>query len=164
MGCSQEGSVFLSQKTRSSEQFLSLESIRKVQCFNSSKIIPSNTHKTIKKDKNILIQANFSTNSYILTLNANNCIKIRALMQMHDISCVPGSVTNLRAFVSSTILALHPCLFNLFFSHFFSSEPRIWKYAHYKTSSSLLPLALQMPHSCRSTSPLFLSPYPLKSN
>lgn len=41
MGYSQEGSVFLSQKTRSSEQFLSLESTRKVQCFDISKITPS---------------------------------------------------------------------------------------------------------------------------
>lgn len=35
-------------------------------------------------------------------------------MQMHDINCVPGSVTYLRTYVFSSILALHPCLFNLF--------------------------------------------------
>lgn len=85
-------------------------------------------------------------------------------MQMHDVNCVPGSVTHLRTFVSSSILALHPCLFNLFFSHLFSSWSSIWKYAHYNTSNSLLPLTLQMPHSYRSTSPLLLSPSPLKSN
>lgn len=130
MGYSQEGSVFLSQKTRSSEQFLSLESTKKVQCFNINKITSPNTQKTVKKFKNYLIQANCRTNSYILTLpqpkelhtnqdtNANACHQL----------CTRFS--HLRTFTSSAILALHPHVFHLFLFHLFSSEPQ---HIHMKT-------------------------------
>lgn len=93
-GYSQEGSVSPSRKTRSSEQFLSLESRRKVQRFKINKITPS-----------------------------------------------------------------------LPISFLLSHSRRIGIYAWYNTSSSLPPLALQMPHcrrSCWIRSPLFFSPPPFQ--
>jgi len=165
MGYSQEGSVFLSQKIRSSEQFLSLESTRK--CLNINKIPPSNSQKTVRV-KILLFQANCSTSPCILTFP-----QLKRLHTSQDPSanacrqwCTRFS-RYIRTPVSSGILALHPHVFNLFLSHLFSSQPH---QMHMKTrpfphSQLPLPPTAEMPHCCRAAgSDLpFSSPLPFPS-
>lgn len=83
-------------------------------------------------------------------------------MQMLAIDCVPGSVTYLRPFVSSGILALHPHVFDLFFSHlfYFQAQQMHMKHACYMTSSPSCPLL----YKCSAAAGAIGSDHPLSSS
>lgn len=79
--------------------------------------------------------------------------------------CVPGSVTYFRAFVSSGKPMLHPCVFNLFPSHLFSSQPHQMHMNTHLLHHCQLPPAPSLtdaPGAAGSDLP-FASPLPLPS-